>query len=123
VNPLDDDEEAWPDEPEELDPDELGPSAPDPASNVDTDAAGAIGDVDEELLRSFWGAVFFLNVALLAVAVGSMLVYFRGDWSSGGAGLTVGGVSAVFAARYYRQGRSHADRSGETGGDTEAGPR
>lgn len=123
MNPLDDDEEAWPDEPDELDPDELGPSAPDPASNVDTDTAGAIGDVDEELLRSFWGAVFFLNVALLAVAVGSMLVYFRGDWSSGGAGLAVGGVSAVFAARYYLQGRSHASRSGETSGDTEAGPR
>ena len=121
MNPLDpfgQNEERWPDEPEEFDPDSLGPDVVDPSARVDPTANGdaadgdLIGaDVDDELFRSFWGAVIFLNVAVAGLAIGAMLVYFRGDWGVGGAGLVVGAVAAIFAVRYYLKGRRHVSES------------
>lgn len=96
MNPLDEDDERWPDEPEEFDPDSLGPETPDIEAAV---AAGA--DVDEALFRAFWGAAIFLNIAVAAIAIGMLLVYFRGDWTRGGGAILVGLVAAAFTARFY----------------------
>ena len=94
--------ESGPDEPEEFDPDSLGPDVPEPPDlEPDLEESIDFEDVDDELVTAFWGAAFFLNVAVAALSVGAMLVYFRGDWTSGGGALVVGTVAAVSAARYY----------------------
>ena len=98
-------------EPDEFDPGSLGPEAP----GVDTDSGDSVeidGDVDEVLLRTFWGAVLSLNVAMAAVPLGLLLIYFRGDWELGGLAVAVGLIAAVATYRFYyvfRQDR----RSGE----------
>lgn len=95
--------ESGPDEPDEFDPDSLGPDVPE-APDVEPDLEETfanLDEVDDELVTAFWGAAFFLNVAIAALAIGLMLVYFRGDWRTGGAALLAGTVAAVFAARYY----------------------
>lgn len=102
------DDDPWPDEPEEFDPDSLGPDPPDPTPEVGSDveaSLGATADVDDDLFRAFWGAVVFLNVALAALALGAMLVYFRGDYSTGTSALAVGLVATVFTVRYYLKGK------------------
>lgn len=94
--------ESGPDEPEEFDPDSLGPDVPEaPDVEPDLEDSFDLQDVDEELATAFWGAAFFLNVAIAALAIGLLLIYFRGDWRNGAAALLAGTVAAVFAARYY----------------------
>ncbi len=78
--------------------------------DVDVDV-GAGGDADKLLLRTFWGSVLSLNVAMAAVPLGLMLVYFRGDWELGGLAIAVGCVAAVATVRFYRTFR--ADRRGD----------
>lgn len=100
MNPLEDDEDPWPDEPDEFDPDSLGPETPDVEPDVDSSFESA-ADVDEDIFRAFWGAVVFLNVGVAALSVGAMLVYFRGDWSTGGPAIVVGLVAVAFVCRFY----------------------
>ena len=101
VNPLEEDEgNAWPDEPDEFDPDDVGPETPDSTPTL-RESFGAAADVSEDLFRAFWASVLFLNVALAALSIGAMLVYFRGDYASGGPALFVGTVAAFATARYY----------------------
>jgi hypothetical protein len=122
VNPLEDDEEAWPDEPEGFEPDDLGPDAPDPTANVDSrvkESLGATADMEEGLFRAFWGAVVFLNTALAALSIGSMLVYFRGDWTMGGPALLVGTIAAVFTVRFYLKGKRKLRERDEREDETE----
>lgn len=95
--------ESGPDEPDEFDPDSVGPSVPE-VPDVEPDLEETFADVDEiddELLTAFWGAAVFLNVAIAALAIGLMLVYFRDDWGTGGGALVVGTVASIFAARFY----------------------
>lgn len=92
--------ESAPDEPAEFDPESLGPETPDVEPDLE-ESLEAVDEVDEDLFQAFWGAAIFLNVAIAAVAIGLMLVYFRGEWSRGGAALAVGGIAAVFTARFY----------------------
>jgi len=88
------------DEPGEFDPESLGPEAP----SVDVDEGDAVeidGDADKVVLRTFWGAVLSLNVALAAVPLGAMVIYFRGDWELGGLAVLVGLVAFVATGRFY----------------------
>ena len=105
--------ESGPDEPDEFDPDSLGPETPDVEPDLE-ESFEAAAEVDDELFRAFWGAAVFLNVAVAALALGAMLIYFRGDWEAGGAALLVGAVAAFFTARYYlgytRDDGEEADR-------------
>ena len=108
VPPIGDDGSA---EPDEFDPGSLGPETP----GVDTDGGDAIeidGDVDEVLLRTFWGAVISLNVAMAAVPLGLLLIYFRGDWELGGLAVAVGLVAGAATYRFYHVLRKDR-RSGE----------
>jgi hypothetical protein len=120
--------ESGPDEPEEFDPDSLGPETPE-APDVEPDleeTLGSIDEMDDELVTAFWGAAVFLNVALAAVSLGLMLLYFRGDWRNGGGALLVGVVAAVFAARYYlgyTRGDDEGWDSGAGGDHRETGDR
>jgi hypothetical protein len=92
--------DSGPDEPDEFDPDSLGPETSDVEPDLE-ESFEAAADVDDELFQAFWGAAVFLNIAVAALALGAMLVYFRGDWATGGAALLVGAVAAAFTARYY----------------------
>ena len=108
VPPIGDDGSA---EPDEFDPGSLGPETP----GVDTDGGDTVeidGDVDEVLLRTFWGAVISLNVAMAAVPLGLMLIYFRGDWELGGLAVAVGLIAGVATYRFYHVFRKDR-RSGE----------
>ena len=72
-----------------------GPEPPsvgdDPVKAVNLEADD---DVDEVLLRTFWGAVIAIDVAMAAIPLGLLLIYFRGDWELGGLALAVGFVAA-----------------------------
>ena len=91
------------------DSDESDPDSPDTGTpSVGTDG----GDADEGVLRTFYGAVISLNIAMAAVPLGLMLIHFRGDWELGGLAVLVGLVAALATYRFYyvfRRGR----RSGE----------
>lgn len=107
-----DDDGDWRDDPDPDLPD-LGPDVPSvDIPSVDTASAESLGageDVDSETFRTFWRLVVVMDVALLALAVGPMFVYFRGNWQRGlllvAFGLTVG-LYGVGKYRSYRDGRS-----------------
>lgn len=86
--------EKSPHEPEEFDPDSLGPdipTAPEPPSGGNGDAA---------VQSLFWLLVAVANIALLATSLGVMFIVFQGWWTLGVqftlAGLILGGYV------YYR---------------------
>lgn len=115
MNPLEEEENAWPDEPEEFDPDSLGPDPPDPTPRQQ-DSMAATEDVPDELFRAFWASVLLLNVAIAGLSIGAMLIYFRGDYQTGTLALLVGGVAAFGTARYYwavKTGRLTDEESGD----------
>ncbi|WP_181693314.1 hypothetical protein [Natronomonas sp. LN261] len=129
MNPIEEEEEeAWPDEPDEFEPDSLGPDPPDSTRTL-RESLGATEDVSEDLFRAFWASVLLLNVALAALSIGAMLVYFRGNYAGGGPALFIGAVAALATARYYWRfktgqyaddsptgsGEKSEDRTGEAG--------
>ena len=85
------------------------PSVDDPGGAVNLEADD---DVDEVLLRTFWGAVIAINVAMAAIPLGLLLIYFRGDQVLGGLALAVGVVAAGAAVHCYRTFRTDR-RDGE----------
>lgn len=105
-------EDPWPDEPEEFDPQSLGPGIPEAPAAPDP-ASGDV-EVSADLVKTFWAAVVFVNVGLLGVALGPMLVLFEGRTDAGVTAFLVGVLSLVFA---YRRYRSYKDRNGERGTD------
>ena len=118
MNPLEEDEEAWPDEPEEFDPDSIGPDAPDTTPTL-RESLGATEAIPDELFRAFWASVLFLNVALAALSLGALFIYFRGDYETGVPALFIGAVAALATVRYYWRGKSCRYSGAETsGGDT-----
>lgn len=102
---------------DEFDPTSLGPDTPtigeasDPAPGeaveIDTEA------VDEVLLRTFWGSVISLNVAMAAIPLGLLLIYFRGNWELGGLAVAIGCVAAVATVRFYRIFKADRSEEGE----------
>jgi hypothetical protein len=118
VNPLEEDEESWSNEPDEFDPDSLGPDPPDATLSTDATSGGSAADVPDGLVRAFWASVLFLNVALGALSIGAMLIYFRSDYATGVPALVIGLAAAIAAARYYRDGTSGQYIEGERDGDS-----
>ncbi|WP_254543704.1 DUF7322 domain-containing protein [Halomarina pelagica] len=98
MNPFEEDEEdAWPDEPEEFDPESIGPRVEYAAPEDLADA-----DVSDELFRAFWATVLMANVGLFAVSLGLMFVVFRAQYRLGGVVFGVGALALLFGYRYYR---------------------
>lgn len=116
MNPFDEDEERWPDEPEEFDPDSLGPDPPEPPDPTSGDSLAATEEVPDGIFRAFWASVLLLNVAMAALAIGAMLIYFQNDYETGSQALLIGLVAALGTARYYwgvKTGR-YVDTESET---------
>ena len=130
MDPLGDDDGSG--DPDESDPDSPNPGTPSVGTDggdaveinsdadeinsdddeINSDAVEVNSDDDEWVLRTFYGAVISLNVAMAAVPLGLMLIHFRGDWELGGLAVLVGLVAALATYRFYyvfRRGR----RSGE----------
>lgn len=100
-------------EPDEFDPSSLGPDAP----TVDESSGEGVeidsDEVDEVVLRTFWGSVIALNVAMAAIPLGLLLIYFRGDWELGGLAIAIGCVAAVATVRFYRIFKADRREDGE----------
>jgi hypothetical protein len=113
-------EQRYSTEPEEVDPDEVGPDIPEAPKAPDMTEV----DVDPGLQNRFWALVAVFNLALLAVSLGVMFVGFRGNWELGGQ-LTVGGL-LLFGFGYYRYRKTKAaladgDRAGNGNDGAESG--
>lgn len=91
------------DEPEEPDPGDLGPPIPEAP-----DLAAAAEDADPRLQNLFWGLVVLFNVAILAVALGVMLIAFGVDATLGLQVLLVGFILSVYGVYRYRDARTEA---------------
>lgn len=89
-------------EPEEFDPESLGPETPTVRDHTVENLEMDTDEVDEVLLRTFWGAVIALNVAMAAIPLGLLVIYFRGNWQLGGLSIAIGCVGASAAVRFYR---------------------
>lgn len=125
MNPFDEDEDAWPDEPDEFDPDSLGPEAPDPTPTLE-ESIEAAADAPDELVHAFWASVLLLNVAVAAIAVGAMVIFFRGDYGTGAPVVFVGVVAMLAIARYYwgvKTGRYSDEATGSNCDPVEDGSR
>ena len=48
------------------------------------------GDAPPELRRAFWSIVVILDVAMVATALGILVIAFEGRWLLGGAILAIG---------------------------------
>ncbi|WP_336361223.1 DUF7322 domain-containing protein [Haladaptatus sp. ZSTT2] len=90
--------DAWPDEPKEFNPDtDIGPEIPSvkmPSSDV--------SDIPDDVFRTFWSLVLTFNVALFALSLGAMLMYFRADYWTGGPVFAIGALSLVYGLAKYR---------------------
>ncbi|WP_254273720.1 DUF7322 domain-containing protein [Haloarcula marina] len=103
--------EKSPYEPDEFDPESLGPPVPKAPNPPD-------GGASSEAAGLFWKLVLVFNVALLALSVGPMLAYFRGQVDLGIRVFLVGVVAFAYGtARYVKFERERkADED-----DTESG--
>jgi hypothetical protein len=103
--------DKWPDEPDEPDPESRWgnpeedlvsiPSVEGPAA-TDSGEAGAGVEIDSEVARLFWVSVVYANVALGGVAIGLMLVVFRGQWTVGGGAVAIGCFALYRTYDLYR---------------------
>ncbi len=110
---LDDHDEAAPAESRWGDPERDLPRVPE-VSSPDP------GDADTELLTLFWASVVAANVALLGLALGPMLIVFRGNWKLGGVSVAVGAFALYRTYVYYRrvQTRRADDNDADENADT-----
>lgn len=122
MSPFEEDEDAWPDEPKEFDPNSLGPDVPKAPAAPNL----AERDVPKDVSNAFWAAVLFANAALLGLSLGPMLWYFEGMAQVGGGIFLIGLVAlGMTYRRYYafmNREKPDEDGTGEesedaTGGD------
>jgi hypothetical protein len=93
-------DDPWPEEPDDPFGD-LG----DPERQFDL-PVGEDAEVPTALQRAFWGLVAVFNVALFAIAVGALLIGFRGQWELGGSVLAAGLVLLGYGLYKYRRYRA-----------------
>lgn len=119
MSSTDADDEDWREDPEP-DPPSLGPETPSvdvPEVDVYTPDTLTPGeDVDRETYRLFWRLVIVFDVALLALSLGPMFVYFRGNWRRGLTLFVFGALVFAYGVARYREFR----RSDEDGADDDA---
>jgi hypothetical protein len=122
-----DDGEWW--QRSDPEPPSIGPDAPEveipevEIPEVDIPGAGEpaeVGEVDADTAKGFWRLVLVFDVALLALALGPMFVYFRGDMRRGGMLVAFGVVVFLYGVARYREFRAEGenrDDAAEGGGD------
>ncbi|KTG21921.1 DUF7322 domain-containing protein [Haloferax profundi] len=78
----------------------------------DDDVSGFAADVDPEVSRLFWASVVLANIGLAGLALGPMLVYFRGQVLIGG-GVTLLGIGALVRVYYMYKEYEETDWSSD----------
>jgi len=101
-------------EPEEFDPHSLGPDIPEVDDYADA-------DVDSSVRTRFWTLVLVFNVAVLALAVGLMLIAFEGNWEFGGQLVAGGAVVSAYGFYHYRKTKQKLAAEGERGATGDSG--
>jgi hypothetical protein len=108
------DDERWPNEPTEPgepeqlgDLEDLGPDVPE--VDVPTPPDPSANEVPSDLARDFWKLVATFNVALFALALGPMLIVFRGELVNGGAVFLLGAGFFAYGYQRYRTVRARHD--------------
>lgn len=121
------DDERWPNEPAEpgepMETDELENLGPDvPEVDIPTVPDPSGNDVPSDLAQDFWKLVATFNVALFALALGPMLIVFRGELVNGGAVFLLGAGFFAYGYQRYRtvQARHSDDDADHTGSDSAA---
>ena len=66
-------------------------------------------DADPALVNAFSRLVLALDVGLIALSLGVMLIWFRGNWGLGGRFAVAGGVVCVYAGYRYTAIRQRID--------------
>lgn len=89
-------DDPWPEEPDD-------PFST-PTDQFDLEIPSS-ADVPKELWRAFWGLVAVFNVAIFALALGPLLVVFRGEVVYGGIITGIGIVSFLYGVYRYRRYR------------------
>lgn len=75
-------------------------------------------DVDPDIANLFWRLVLVFNVAIAALAIGPMLVYFRGSWELGLQVTALGAVTFAYGAlryHYFRKSRDEGEAQEQNG--------
>ncbi|MBX0321835.1 hypothetical protein EGH21_02200 [Halomicroarcula sp. F13] len=104
--------EKSPYEPDEFDPDSLGPDVPKAPRPPD-------GSGDSDVAALFWKLVLVFNVALLGLSVGPMLAYFEGRVDLGVRVFLVGLLAFGYGTfRYYKFRRDREDDGGAPDAET-----
>lgn len=127
--------DPWPDEPDEFDPEarwgdpEQDPEARwgDPEAElvekvtISEPSEPDLSGVDSAVSKPFWASVILVNLAVFALSLGPMLIYFRGEWLVG-LGLVGGGTLALGRTYHlYRQfERASTDSQQDDGDDATA---
>ncbi|WP_224332401.1 DUF7322 domain-containing protein [Haloprofundus halobius] len=104
--------DVWPDEPDESDPEDEWRRWGNPEEELPnvpevSEPSVADSEADPEVATAFWVSVLFANVAVGALALGPMLIYFRGQWRLGGGLVVVGVLIALRTYQRYRQFREN----------------
>jgi hypothetical protein len=113
-----DDGPEWWEDPEP-DPPSLGPEIPSvdipevevPGTDSDPDSVEAGVDVDAETAKGFWRLVLVVDVALLALALGPMFIYFQGDWRRGGMFIGLGALASLYGIARVREFRAAGEET------------
>lgn len=71
-----------------------------------------------ELRATFWTLVVLFNIAILAIAVGAMLLGFRGQWTPGGPLLVAGILAFAFGVYRVRNVQNRLERDEESAAET-----
>jgi hypothetical protein len=110
-------------EPEESDPEAIGPAIPEAPDPTDEDV-----EVDSALLVSFWRLVVLFNVALLLTSVGLLFLIFEGALVLGGQLLVAGLLVGVYGLYRYRKAKTEvvepavAEAAEESAGPDDGSP-
>lgn len=97
MDPTEDDSALGLNEPDEFDPDSLGPQVDIPEPPDFSEA-----DVSTDLYRTFWIVVVMAKIGLLATSLGGMIIIFQGRLQFGGSILAVGVLALIVGYRRYR---------------------
>jgi hypothetical protein len=128
----DSDDDPWPDEPDEFDPESLGPDPPTVESpepdvthgdDLVPEKPTPGEDIDADVYWLFWGLVVVNKIGLIATSVGVMIVGFTDRTELGLQVLSVGLVALAYGVVRYKQFRGDDDGDddpAEQGPDTDS---
>lgn len=87
--------DPWPEEPDDPFPEYSEPDF------EDLSDPSASSEVPPDIQRGVWGLVAVFRIGLFALALGPMMMLFRGEWNYGGLIAGIGVVTCVYGIHRY----------------------